>query len=197
MKRLILIGDSHIQGLYAAWTELVRLQESNFEVEFIEYSGISAYSVDFSNINPEQIEDHIIFLCFGENDIRRRLPKHDNAKEVVQRYIDKAKFHFKDNRIIFLQPVPQAIDHLTDEFKKKNKAMEGFIPYTLEERLAQQNNFYAALEESGEEVIKMIDCLGVNFTTEKELEDGCHLNREHWLESVRYINHKIVNKVVN
>lgn len=188
MKNILLIGDSHIQGLYAAWTEIIRFQESDCEIEFLEYSGVSAYSVDFSNITQSQIQDKVILMCFGENDIRRRLPKYNNATEVVAKYIQKAKDHFKNNRIIFLQPVPQALDHLTDEFKKKNKDMQGFIPYTLEERLVQQNNFYRALEESGEEVVTMAGCLGVNFTTEKELEDGCHLNRQHAIDVVRYIN---------
>jgi hypothetical protein len=192
MKKILLVGDSHIQGLYSAWTEIIRFKESNFDVEFIMKIGSTAYSVDFSDIDLKDTDGKTILICFGEVDIRRRLPRYDNAAEVATKYIQKAKDHFKNNRIVFLQPTPQALTELTHEFLAFNEEMKGFIPYTLEERLVQQNNFYRALEESGEEVITMAECLGVNFTTEKELEDGCHLNRQHAIDVVRYIN-KVVD----
>jgi hypothetical protein len=193
MKTIVLIGDSHVQGLHSAWSELVRLKESKFDIEIIQYSGKSAYSVDFSDIDLESLKDKIILIYFGENDIRRRLPKHDNAKDVVDIYVKKALKYFKGNRVIFVQPPPQALDHLTHEFNHTNELMKGFVPYTIKERLEQQTNFYRALEEfDGIELIRMKDALGISVASEVELEDGCHLNREHTTKVVTYIN-KVVD----
>lgn len=183
MKNITIIGDSHAETVNSAWDDLTRLQRSQVKTKSIIYSGVSAYNIDYSNLDKSEIEDSTILLVFGECDIRRHLPKFNNAQEVVQKYVHNSLEYFKGFDVIFMQPIPQAIDELTHEFNHNIQAWHSF-----EKRMEQQKIFYDSLMNSDQKVISMFDAIGQEFLTSDHTDDGCHLNRDIATTLVEYIN---------
>lgn len=114
---------------------------------------------------------------FGEVDIRRFLPKYKNAEVAVERYVNSALNFFDGLDIMFMQPIPQTVDPLTHEFR--NNAA---IWYTFEHRMAQQENFYKALNTYDQKVIDTVSLLGTDHLRSEHTDDGCHLRRSLSIE---------------
>jgi lysophospholipase L1-like esterase len=184
MKYITIVGDSHAEGLASGFCEFARINNVNIKTGFVLYKGECAYNVDYNETNIHDLTNDIILANFGENDCRRKLPKYKNAEETAKKYIEKTLSYFKDNRVIFIQPSPQALDELTHEFQFSKKNF-----YPLAERLEQQRIFNDALAKyDGIEVINMKDAIGLEIGTEKDLQDGCHLNRDNTIALAAYIN---------
>jgi lysophospholipase L1-like esterase len=183
MKYITLVGDSHAEGLASGFCEYARIYKKDIKTGFVVYKGVCAYNVNYSNINIHDFSSDIILAHFGENDIRHQLPKHKNAEETAKKYIQKTLDFFKDNRVIFLGPTPQALDELTHEF---NSSQNNF--YTLEQRLEQQRIFTKTLAEyKGIEFISMQDIFGIEVATKDYLWDGCHFNRDCGINVAKYV----------
>ena len=192
MKYITIIGDSHAEGISSGLSEFARINNVDIKTEFVKYHGGYAYKVDYSNINTADLYGHTLLFHFGENDCRRKLPKYKNAEETAKTYIQKTLEHFKDNRLIFIQPVPQALNELTHEFQFSPKE---FNP--LEKRIEQQRIFNKTISEyKGIEYISMQDVFGIEVATAEYLADGCHLNRENEILLAGYIINYI-NKAVD
>jgi len=192
MKDITIIGDSHGENLSSGFIEYSIINKIDLKTGFIPYNGVCAYNADYSNVNIHDLYSNIILANFGEIDIRYQLPKHKNAEETAKKYIKKALDFFKDNRVIFIGPTPQALDEITWEF---NSSQNDF--YTLEERLDQQRIFNRTLAEyEGIEFISMQDILGIEVATKNHLQDECHLNRDSVLKAAEYIINYI-NKAVD
>jgi hypothetical protein len=192
MKYITIIGTSHDTGLSVGFSEFARINKIDIKTHTIIYPAEYAYRVDYNGVNKHDVCGDIILAYFGERDCRRKLPKYNNAEETAKKYIQKTLEHFKDNRVIFIQPPPQALDELTHEFQYSQVA---FNP--LAERLKQQRIFYKTLENyEGIEVIKMMDVLGIEVATEENVYDGCHLNRSTVIYLAEYI-YNYINKAVD
>jgi hypothetical protein len=187
MKNITIVGDSHSEALASGFCEFARINKIDIKTNYIRYGGVCAYNVDYNNINKHDVQGDVILAHFGENDCRRKLPRYNNAEETAKKYIEKTLEYFKDNRVIFVQHPPQALDELTHEFQFAQKS---FNP--LSERLKQQRIFYKTLENyDGIEVIKIYDVLGIEVGTEDDLQDGCHLTRSNVVALAEYINNYI------
>jgi hypothetical protein len=189
MNNIIIIGDSHAEALNYGWEKASVLDFKKDTHKSIVYSGVSAYNINYSKISKKDIEGSIVILFFGECDIRRNLPKYNNASEVVEKYIDYSLEFFKGCKIFFIKPVPQAIDRLTHEFNK-NKAYW----YSLEKRLEQQEKFYKSLDNYANiNVIDTPNIIGTNIVTSDYSEDGCHLNKNYCVKLALHIKN-VVNQ---
>ena len=183
MKYITIIGDSHAQNLASGFTEYAIINNLDVKTAFIAYIGVCAYNVDYSNINVHDLDSNIILVHFGENDIRHQLPRHKNAEETAKKYIEKTLDFFKDNKVIFIGPTPQALDEIAQKFNLSKRYI-----YNLEERLEQQRIFNKTLAEyKGIEFISMQDILGIEIATKDHLHDECHLNRDSVLDVAEYI----------
>ena len=192
MRYITIIGDSHAENLKVGVAEFARLNNIDVKINLITYHGKCIYNVDYADINTQDFSKDIILVHFGEVDIRRKLPKYNNAEETAKKYIEKTLDHFKNNRVIFVQPAPQALDELTYEFQSSEKEI-----YFLSERIKQQRIFNKTLENyKGIEIIKIIDAIGIEIATEDNVHDGCHLNRETVINLGGYI-HNYIDKAVD
>jgi hypothetical protein len=183
MKNITVVGDSHAGALGVGLEQAERLYKLDMVSNAIVFSGRSAYNLDYSVLGREKIQDDTtILLNFGECDIRRHLPKHDNAKEVVEKYIDKSLKFFDGLDIVFMLPTPQAIDQLTYEFNYNKDSW-----YIFERRFKQQTIFYEALKNSGQKIVDTVDAIGVDRLGWEQSDDGCHLKRSMLLQLGVYI----------
>jgi hypothetical protein len=183
MKNITVIGDSHASALGVGLSEAKRLYKLDMVSNPIIFSGRSAYNLDYSILDRSNIQDDTtILLNFGECDIRRHLPKHDNAKEVVEKYVNTSLKFFNGLDIVFMLPTPQAIDQLTYEFNYNKDNWHIF-----ERRFKQQTIFYEALRNSGQKIIDIVDAIGVDRLGWEESDDGCHLKRSMLLALGVYI----------
>jgi hypothetical protein len=162
---------------------VVRLDGVEATTRSIVYKGVSAYNVDYSNLDRSDINNTTILFTFGECDIRRHLPKYKNPEEVVEKYVNTSLKFFKGLDVVFMQPVPQAIDELTYEFNSNKEAWHPF-----EERMAQQKIFYESLKNYNQKVIDISEAIGIDHLTSEYTDDGCHLTRKTAIDLVRYIN---------
>jgi hypothetical protein len=129
--------------------------------------GRSAYTLNYKNLNIPDANNLVVLAIFGECDIRNYLPKYNNAKEVVEQYVNKTKEAFPNNRIIFVEPMPQVINlHKLDS------------KHTFENRLKQQNKFYEALSTHDIEILKMSDSIGIDRLEDWHTFDQQHLSDE-------------------
>jgi lysophospholipase L1-like esterase len=192
MKYITIIGDSHAENLASGFIEYSRINNINVKASFIVYSGVCAYNVDYSNVNIYDLDSNIILVHFGENDIRKQFPKYKNAEETAKKYIQKTLDFFKDNRVIFIGPVPQALNEVIEEFDAYKTEF-----YPIEKRIEGQRIFNKTLAEyEGIEFISMQKILGIEVATRNHLQDGCHLNRDGVLSAAEYIINYI-NKAVD
>jgi hypothetical protein len=182
MKTITVIGDSHASGLGVGLSEATRLNKLDMFSSPIVFSGRSAYNMDYSILNRSNILDSTILLSFGECDIRRHLPKHNNAEEVVEKYIEKSLKFFEGLDVVFMLPTPQATDQLTYEF---NHNKDNWYPF--KQRFKQQNIFYESLKNSGQKVIDIVDAIGVDRIDHEQTDDGCHLKRNILIDLGLYI----------
>jgi hypothetical protein len=184
MKNITVVGDSHASALGVALSEASRLYKLDMFSNSIVFSGRSAYTLDYETlVDRSNIQhDTTILLNFGECDIRRHLPKHKNAEQVVEKYVNTSLKFFDGLNIVFMLPTPQAIDQLTYEFNYNKDDW-----HTFDRRLKQQTIFYEALKNSGQKVIDIVDALGVDRLGWEESDDGCHLKRSLLLKLGVYI----------
>ena len=91
----IFIGDSHIQSIALLLQQKYNKIYADKKWPNVEIStpGRSAYKLDYSELVIPDISDKIVIVLFGENDIRKHLPKYDNASSVVDAYVKKLKIH--------------------------------------------------------------------------------------------------------
>jgi len=61
---------------------VVRLDGVEATTRSIVYKGVSAYNVDYSNLDRSDINNTTILFTFGECDIRRHLPKYRIQKRL-------------------------------------------------------------------------------------------------------------------
>jgi hypothetical protein len=175
----IIIGDSHAQTLCDAVYQIYHEKNNNQICPDIQVDepGRTAYTLNYDNLDIPDTTNKIIVVNFGENDIRNYLPKYDNAEEVVDIYVKKTKNKFLNNRIIFIEPVPQSI-----------KEANGAAGYSIEKRLEQQEKFYNALSRKDIEIVKISEIIKTDRLTEKETNDNCHLNNNLARKVAQHIN---------
>jgi hypothetical protein len=192
MKYITIIGDSHAENLASGFTEYSIINNINVRTGHISYNGGFVYNLDYSGLNMHDLNSNIILAHFGENDIRHQFPKHKNAERTAKKYIEKTLDFFKDNRVIFIGPVPQASNEVIEEF---DAYKTGFYP--IEKRIEGQRIFNKTLAEyEGIEFISMQKILGIEVATKEYLQDECHLNRDSGLNAAEYIINYI-NKAVD
>jgi lysophospholipase L1-like esterase len=175
-NRIIVVGDSHAYELSLGLEETGRIAKDKLKV--FSYRGVSAYSIKYDDFKVENYKNDLVLVCFGEADIRRYLPKYDNADMVVDLYIKKTLKTFKDSTIVFLEPPPQVIDIDYKEIEYKNKYHNN-KPYTLSDRLSQQLKFNSCLNSYSINLIKMKDIFNLEVLDLRHTDDGCHLNSKY------------------
>ena len=182
IKNITLIGDSHSQYIYRGLSELVRLENLDLVSKLIPYSGVSAWNVDYSVLNRSRFEGSTIVLMFGECDIRRHLPRFNNAEEAVAKYVFNSINFFKGLDIAFMKPVPQAIDELTAEFRNNKNQWHSF-----EKRMHQQEKFYESLNNYNIKIIDTVKAIGTDYIDFEHSDGGHHLNEDKSIELAKYI----------
>lgn len=152
MKKVYFIGDCHLSRV----SEHYNKDNSNIDFTFWGKAAKKIWDIDFNQmyLNDELSsgkekqnfyndgvipfsnidKNGIIFFWFGYVDIRTFLPKHNDAEEVVKKYINEIIKNFDKNKSYIIEPLPQFTEMLLK--------YEGISPYyTHEERLEQNKLF--------------------------------------------------------
>ena len=100
------------------YEHLLRAGGVTQEIYFSGHKGKSAYSSShFFNVTNPCIrkvinKDTIILPFFGYIDAKIQLVKYQNPEEAVKKYVDGFVEGFPDNRIRFIEPIPQFINNI-------------------------------------------------------------------------------------
>lgn len=178
MYKIFIVGDSHASRLAFGWGKTDR----KIQMKLKENSGVSAFNVNYNYFSQLDLKDYIILVNFGEVDIRKYLPKYNNAEEVVDQYVKNTLEAFKNNKVVFIEPTPQAEDKDYGKFKYNKN--DGF---NLIDRLSQQFKFNNRLNTHDIDIIKIKDVIGVEILNSEYTDDGCHLNDKYSIILADYV----------
>jgi hypothetical protein len=174
-----------------------------FELKMSFHKGVSAWKSKeiIEKINPciKKIvnEDTVIFPAFGYIDSKIQLVTHKNPEEVVKRYVDAYLENFPNNKIRFIEPLPQFINNLGS----------GSQIFNFEDRYPNHLAFTNYLKEYCNEMgldkpISQSDILGVDKLDESfECHDCAYCFEEQSIGmrwdhlKVKY-NELIINKII-
>lgn len=168
MKTVNLIGDCHSTRVWQWWDPQTcpvnfkvwgkaglkawSFYPEKMERELEQSSGIETVSQYIEHpqgeywVKPfdEFKKSDLIMLWVGYVDIRQWMPKYEplehNSKEVIIKYLDRARDYYKESQIQLIEPLPQ--------FTEMHLKYEGISPsYTYEERQKINNIFIDTLNE--------------------------------------------------
>jgi hypothetical protein len=179
-KKLYLIGDCQSTRIFEHYTD----NETRVELKAWGRGGHSAWKFnpyDLLKMNrysslmetpkpkggrvgwSEIQDDGIVIAWFGYIDIKYLLPKYKNAAECVKRYVDFLLQYFPNSQLILAEPHPQFKENIIPYWEEVDE-------YSYDERLQQNNEFCAALNEYG-------SALGLRIITQKEIFEATGLQQ--------------------
>ena len=205
MSKIYMFGNSHVSN-YAASLEYYgnpyTLKWRSFNSASPEpfYGNIELQGIAFSWLIPSAAwsitenpsileimstgfdiqEDDVVIVHWGDQDILRHLPGHKNEIDLVKKYIDIIKDHFKC-RVIFLEPVPIPEESFVcpiEDYK--------FV-YSREDIIEAYDNFVKILRENAETISIQNNIIASDHLTENETYDGAHLNQEYSRSLIAHI----------
>lgn len=178
MSKFFLIGDSHARGLGGYSHHLFNSSLSSLDMSHYAKDGQSAYTLEYDKLDMGSLSvGRTSLVFFGECDIRKYLPKYDNAAYVAEMYVNDTYGYFGKD-VLFLEPTPQAIDEIQVPYNDLdgNPVKE----YEFGERIHQQSLFFEALNRySNGNVISIKDIIDTDRLTSEHTDDGCHLNKKY------------------
>lgn len=163
MYNLYLIGDCHTTRVFSHWNpqkclptfnawgkggmtawsfDPYKLEEDNeisWGIERVNHN-IKKPAIEFRAGFKEFKNPDLVLVWLGYVDIRSKLPRHKNAKEVVYKYLDRISSYYSNSIIQIVEPLPQFREFL---LKSENLSPK----YTYEERLEQNYEFCKYLNQ--------------------------------------------------
>lgn len=226
MTKILIIGDSHTFRMvnsidqeyidYCKWNNTESAGSINskcdayhitksynlpIDIYFSGHKGRSAYSYSFIDgfpcIKENLSDDTIVLPFFGYIDIKNLLPTHKNTKEAVSKYIKNNLDFFKNNKIRFIEPIPQFINILgtgnvllpfEDRYPYHIEFINELRKQSEENGLEKPINTESIFEiDKFDESYECHDCISCNDPVNKNVKLD-HLKIE--------FNRKIVDKIV-
>jgi hypothetical protein len=209
MSNIYILGDSHT--CYLNYKNVIEddiyLKEKYYGIEFnfIARIAMSMYRMNYSEYG--KIEDFekngIIMPAVGEFDVRFNLNRHNNADDLAKDYVLKTIKYFPENKIRFIEPMPEASDDITIKYFIDNplppdfpKIIHSFA--NLEDRVKQYHLLVKSLRKYSYQygLLEPINLVDEVFKTDiltKEHAIGIHVNKEYAKKIIDLIVEKSFN----
>ncbi len=181
----MMFGDSHA-GTLDKYFQGDKFWHNRIRLKSYIIPGVLSHHLDYNKLNIDNTEGKIILAYVGECDIRNYLGLYDNTYNVVSDYVKKTQDRFPNNKIYFIQPVPQHPDSTTSKH---------LLSYEL--RYEQQCKFYDALSSHGVNIIDNKNVIGTYVLSDKHTNDQCHYNDFYIRKLMMHIYEVLQNDLVD